>query len=129
MQGYFDPQNMPNSSNYTFLGAKQYDYLNQGSLQIPSEKCVSFVSGLEGCFQENIDHYIYQERLKQKLHLKMSSLDLPLIHCQRNECFVRVKYIIALYINIRLHHVLKMQNQRFQKKKSEKNQKAKLNCY
>lgn len=113
------------SAQWTFLSKKQYSHLAEGGLYRPSEDLVAMVTEMEAIFRTSVPGIIHGDKIRGKLFSRMTgSSNLPQISCIRPECIQMTHYIIHLYITVRLHHVLREQNRKFQAPNQKRNRKA-----
>lgn len=106
---------------FTFFNRKQYSHLTEGGLSTPSEALINFATELETIFRVTIPGVIHSDKVRGKLFLRAAEADLPSITC--NTCTQTKDYIILLFITVRLHHLLREQNRKFQAPNQKRNRK------
>jgi hypothetical protein len=112
-------------NEYTFLGNKQYEYIQTGGLFSPSERLVSFVITLESVFRSHVSSALHNDKLRGKFMTQvLTSPDLTHITCGAEACSVIKMYMLQLYFIVRIKHVFREQNRSFQSVGNKRNRKA-----
>lgn len=119
---------VPSDDRYSFLKGKQYADLQLGvkGLKVPRTELVDVMVALESNFLQNIACLIHSDGLGQRLfHRGMKAIsDCREVVCQRDKCRKSLEYIVKLFNRIRVHHVLRVENQRLVQPKQKRNRKV-----
>ena len=112
------------SEKFVFLKSK--DYKENFCLLYPSPLFNNFVEILEKLFNANIHSYIHRSAgVVRKLYdIGISNSSLP--SCGSLKCRESIRYIVKLYITVRVHFKLKLMNRDIAfKRATKRNRKAK----
>ena len=105
------------NSSHVFITAKQNQDLPTGGLAVPSSDLMEVCILIEAEFCNNIEKILHMSKASSILvTLKLSKIQgkLECDYCKR------LQLVVHLYINIRLHHVLRMNVREFNSWKGKK---------
>jgi len=115
------------SSGPQFSFLKQKAFKDTGCLVYPSMTFIAFTRKLEQLFQNSFDKLQHSSGILNRLCL-FAHKNLDIVACGSATCSARLKYMIKLYMTVRIHSKIKFLNQQLQnscKLKIKRNRKAK----
>jgi len=116
---------LPSSSQFSFLQQKAFK--DTGCLVYPSIAFLEFTRKLEQLFQNSFDKLQHSSGILKRLCL-FTQKNLDITACGSATCDARLKYMIKLYLTVRIHSQIKYLNQQLQnscKPNMKRNRKAK----
>ena len=107
-----------------FLEEKQYsDIPDNKGLVVPSSSAVQAVTELENMFKHVAPVVMHAEKVRAKLVAK--AIDLNVLDlCEECNGWKKKVYFFNLFITVRVHHVLREQNRKFQIVGQKRNRKV-----
>ena len=80
-----------------------------GSLLYPTPCFVSFIEDLESTFNATFEYITHMPSVLERL-CKCADKYCSFLGCQANECSLRLKHMVKLYMKVRIFHALKKSN-------------------
>ena len=80
-----------------------------GSLLYPTPYMISFVEDLENTFNATFEYITHMPSVLDRL-CKYADKYCSFLDCQANECLMRLKGMVKLYMKVRIVHALKKSN-------------------
>jgi len=114
--------NLCGAEHEMFLKAKMIEEAQKG-LCVPSQQLFTVIKNLEVIFNANTQYLLHMDKVVARMMHHFSKHEMPII-CQQgsNPCKVQ-KLIQSLYLNIRLHFVLKENTKGFATQSCRRNRK------
>ena len=95
---------------HSFISFKQYAHLNSGGLLIPSQSLGEACTLIETEYRANIDHVLHMSNVRSRLVTYITKkVTTANMSCAQGRCKL-ISLIVNLYVNVRLHHTLKIHN-------------------
>ena len=98
------------NSSHLFIAAKHYQDLPTGSLVVPSSDLMEVCILIEAELCNNIEKILHMSKVSSILVTLMLSKIQGKLEC--DSCKT-LQFVVHLYINIRLHHVLRVNIREF----------------
>ncbi len=113
------------SEAHIFINRKQYEHLDQGGLYYPTSALVDSVSTMEASFRLCAKGLIRSEKLHGRMYNHIAArVENDILTCGDKACEQRKKYLINLFITVRLHHRLREINRKADVPNQKRNRKA-----
>ena len=103
-----------------FLASKQYADLKGDGLTVPSGELMDVCTSLENEFRVVIEQALYMDSVKLRIVSAISKKVSGKLNC--GSC-PTLQSVVHLFVNIRLHHVLRVNNQDMVSSKGKRNRK------
>ena len=98
----------PHNELYTFLKYKAHE--ERGTLVYPTETFKAFIQRVEDLFSVVLSAVMHMEGVMRRLFKNVSKSLGKMLECNKEECSVKLRGMILLYLKVRLHHALRISN-------------------